>query len=165
MSAASRSVYRLLVILMSISASACGRASCSPEAALDRLFGGGLPVCLGGSYGQLERYSDRALPDSVSSQPSFRVKVEEATYSYEPAGGVDLLAARPFAKLGRACRTRPGASDAELESLARRMMTMAGGSWRGSSAPAAVRRWVRPDRLTVGIWSRWSTVCISLSPP
>jgi hypothetical protein len=165
MSMVKRTVRRVFITLAALALSACGRDSCAPDHALDKLFGGGLPVCLGGSYAQLEQYSDRALPDSVSSQPSFRVQIDDATYSYEPAGGIDLLVARPFAKLGRACRITPEATDAELVSLARHGMAVSGGSWQESAAPNDVRRWVRPDRLTVGIWSRWSTVCISLSPP
>lgn len=99
-----RAARMLVMSLPLILSNACKRDECPERLQLDQLLGGGVPVCLGGSFDQLEAYRDRAEPDTISSLAGFGVREGGALYGYDPGGGLDLIILRPLAtSKERAC--------------------------------------------------------------
>jgi hypothetical protein len=105
---------------------------CSPERRLDSLLGGGMPVCLGGSFAPLKRASDRGSLDLDDSGGGYFTLTEQGrTYTYMATGGLGLFlnsnGAR-WARVGIAC-VKGLADSAEVHRLSQRARADLGSNW------------------------------------
>jgi hypothetical protein len=139
--------------------SACAEPGCELEAGAHELLGGGPAVCLGESFSAVQ---NRIPGDSDASLPGVSVREGDALYSYQPGGGIDLVAWVPFARVVRACVTADSAGAAGAWAIADRARIKLGGSWRAQTEPEAVT-WIRGDGVLVSArTNRPFTTCVQI---
>jgi hypothetical protein len=124
-----------------LSLAACERETCPDRLRLDDLLGGGIPICLGGSWSQVGEYAEQGEFDSLGW---FSINAGGRYYLYTPGGGLDLVIARPFAKIGRACVSL-GSQPGSAAHLRRRAMARLGGEWRQIAAPQGMTEWLSSE--------------------
>ena len=124
---------------------------CSPRLRLDLILGGGAPVCLGG-YTALLSESDDAEPSEDGSNEDLKVQDGGRTYWYTPAGGVDLIVARPFGRIYQAC-VEGLAVTTRTDWLYQRVASRIGGPWTRRNSVGGRRafsEWSSPAGIYVG---------------
>lgn len=156
-----RNRIKLLAILSSIGViGSCANSRCELTPGVNELFGGGPRVCLGESYGGVER----RIPDSDPGQslPAVVVRQDGASYAYEPGGGLDLVLWSPGARVVRACVTHDTGDDQSARSIAERARAKLGGRWRVRAKPESLL-WIRSDGVTISaLTARPFTTCVNL---
>jgi hypothetical protein len=148
----------LAVLGAALSLSSCENSGCADGASLRDVLGGGLEVCLGQRWSPIESSGDNSI-NNASSLPGRSVEENGFLYSYEPGGGIDLVAWRPFGILTRACGTpsRPETGPISAEGVMQRL----GGEWLRMSPGPEVQRWRRDDGTVVSIRTKAPlTLCI-----
>jgi hypothetical protein len=136
----------LLLVMLSV-AGGCDKQGCASSSRLDQLLGGGAPLCLGGSWSQVNDHLSKGKLDSMGW---FGIDEGRRSYKYIPGGGIDLIVFRPGGVVAQGCVSEPS-SEAASDSLAQSIMEQMGTNWRRSSAPQAVTRWVSTEGFLVSV--------------
>lgn len=153
--------------LLVLASTACGSNVCSEQMRLDRLLGGGLPVCLGSPWTQVEEYEQNGRGE-IDSQGWYSLSETGAQYTYLPQGGVDLVVTRVGGTVRKGCISRP-ADPNDPGEMAHEIMARLGGTWKRMEAPEGVSNWLSSQRIGVGYRFNRSTqissTCVGLGLP
>ncbi len=149
----------MALVLLTVSISACSTPSCPERLRLDRLLEGGLPICLGESWSQIDAHAEQGTFDSFGW---FDVGNDSVSYAYVPGGGLDLISAHPLATVMEGCVFLKGDS-AKAAELPHRIMIRLGARWRQIMAQENHARWVSSEQIMVS-FSNGTTVCVAARP-
>ena len=137
-------------------------AGCDVSRRTDVLLGGGPALCLGGDFGQLDSVREMLAADSVGSDRRERIIYGASEYSYDPLGGIDLIATTIGAKLGAACVRYLDGSVQDTEATVQRVLATGGGSWRMALHDRQRTVWESPGGLTALRFSENRSVCVQV---
>lgn len=135
---------------------------CSASRRTDVLLGGGPALCLGEDFAQVEAFREILAADSVGSDRRERVLDGAREYSYDPVGGINLVATTIGASLGTACVRYLDGSMQRTEATVQRVFATGGGTWTKVSHDDRRTRWDSSNGLTTLRFTASSSVCVQV---